>query len=99
MMNPVSLEGKKGLVVGIANADSLAYGCALAFRRLGAELAVTYLNDKARPHVEPLAQELQAPIFLPCDVREPGQLEAVFGRVRREWGRLDFLFHSIAFAP
>ena len=98
-MNSVSLEGKKGLVVGIANADSLAYGCALAFRRLGAELAVTYLNDKARPHVEPLAQELQAPIFLPCDVREPGQLEAVFERVRREWGRLDFLFHSIAFAP
>ena len=99
MMKPVSLEGKKGLVVGIANADSLAYGCALAFRRLGAELAVTYLNDKARPHVEPLAQELQAPIFLPCDVREPGKLEAVFGRVRREWGRLDFLLHAIAFAP
>ncbi|MBV8266707.1 MAG: enoyl-ACP reductase FabI [Planctomycetaceae bacterium] len=98
-MNSVSLEGKKGLVVGIANADSLAYGCALAFRRLGAELAVTYLNDKARPHVEPLVQELQAPIFLPCDVREPGKLEAVFGRVRREWGRLDFLLHAIAFAP
>jgi enoyl-[acyl-carrier protein] reductase I len=77
-MNSVSLEGKKGLVVGIANVDSLAYGCALAFRRLGAELAVTYLNDKARPHVEPLAQELQAPIFLSGDVREPGQLEAVF---------------------
>ena len=98
-MNSVSLEGKKGLVVGIANADSLAYGCALAFRRLGAELAVTYLNDKARPHVEPLAQELQAPIFLPCDVRESGQLEAIFGRIRREWDRLDFLLHAIAFAP
>lgn len=99
MMNPVSLEGKKGLVVGIANADSLAHGCALAFRRLGAELAVTYRNDKARPHVEPLAQELQAPIFLPCDVRESGQLEAVFERIRREWDRLDFLLHAIAFAP
>jgi enoyl-[acyl-carrier protein] reductase I len=77
-MNSVSLEGKKGLVVGIANVDSLTYGRALAFRRLGAELAVTDLNDKARPHVEPLAQELQAPIFPSGDVREPGQLEAVF---------------------
>ena len=60
-----TLEGRKGLAVGISNAHSIAYGCARAFRPLGAELAVTYLNDKARPHVEPLAQWLQAPIFPP----------------------------------
>ena len=98
-MNPGSLEGKKGLVVGIANANSLAYGCALAFRRLGAELAITYLNAKAEPHVRPLAEELGSQIIVPCDVREPGQLESVFDRVGREWGRLDFLLHAIAFAP
>ncbi|HYC02193.1 MAG TPA: enoyl-ACP reductase FabI [Azospirillaceae bacterium] len=94
-----SLAGKKGLVVGIANDQSIAYGCARAFRRLGADLAVTYLNDKARRFVEPLAAELEAPLFLPCDVQQPGQLEAVFEAVRAEWGRLDFLLHSIAFAP
>jgi enoyl-[acyl-carrier protein] reductase I len=98
-MNAVSLEGKKGLIFGIANSNSLAYGCAKAFRRLGAELAITYLNAKAEPHVRPLAEELGSQIILPCDVREPGQLEAVFGRIGREWGRLDFLLHAIAFAP
>jgi enoyl-[acyl-carrier protein] reductase I len=98
-VNSVTLEGKKGLVVGIANASSLAYGCAKVFRNLGAELAITYRGTKAEPYVRPLAQELASPIIVPCDVREPGQLEAVFARVRREWGRLDFLLHSIAFAP
>jgi enoyl-[acyl-carrier protein] reductase I len=98
-MNAVSLEGKKGLIFGIANANSLGYGCAKAFRGLGADLAITYLNAKAEPHVRPLAEELGSQIILPCDVREPGQLEAVFGRVGQEWGRLDFLLHAIAFAP
>ena len=96
--NPV-LAGKKALVVGIANEYSIAYGCASAFRRLGADLAVTYLNEKARPHVEPLAKALQAPLVLPLDVEKPGELEAVFDAVRRTWGRLDILVHSIAFAP
>jgi enoyl-[acyl-carrier protein] reductase I len=93
------LSGKRGLVVGIANGASIAYGCAKAFRAQGADLAVTYLNDKAEPHVRPLAEELGACLFLPCDVREPGQLEAVFEKVEAEWGKLDFLLHSIAFAP
>ncbi|TCL64610.1 enoyl-ACP reductase FabI [Rhizobium sp. BK251] len=93
------LEGKRGLVVGIANDQSIAWGCARAFRALGAELAVTYLNDKARTYVEPLAQELEAPIFMPLDVAVPGQLEAVFERITEEWGELDFLVHSIAFSP
>jgi len=93
------LDGKKGLVVGIANEHSIAWGCARAFRAFGAELAVTYLNEKARPHVEPLARELEAPIILPLDVASPGQLEAVFEHITKTWGELDFLVHSIAFSP
>lgn len=95
----IDLQGKKGLVVGIANDASIAWGCARAYRAAGAELAVTYLNDKARPHVLPLAEALDAPLVLPCDVREAGQLEAVFEQIERRWGRLDFLLHSIAWAP
>ncbi len=94
-----TLQGKKGLVVGIANAQSIAWGCARAFRDAGAELAVTWFNDKARPYVEPLAQHLQAPIALPLDVEQPGQMEAVFAAIEQQWGRLDFVLHSIAFAP
>ncbi len=93
------LAGRRALVVGIANEHSIAYGCARAFRDLGAEVAVTYLNDKARPHVEPLAAELGAALFLPLDVAVPGQLEAVFEAVGAQWGGLDILVHSIAFAP
>lgn len=94
-----TLQGKKGLVVGIANEHSIAWGCAAAFREAGAELAVTWLNDKARPHVAPLADQLQAAIAMPLDVEQPGQLEAVFEAIQRQWGRLDFVLHSIAFAP
>jgi enoyl-[acyl-carrier protein] reductase I len=95
----VDLAGKRGLVVGIANESSIAYGCARAFHAAGAELAVTYLNAKAEPHVRPLAEALKASIVVPCDVRVAGELEAVFERITGEWGRLDFLLHSIAFAP
>jgi enoyl-[acyl-carrier protein] reductase I len=95
----VSLEGRKGLVTGIANDQSIAWGCAKAFRALGAELAVTYLSEKAKPYVEPLAQELGSELLLPLDLRNEGELEAVFERIREQWGRLDFLLHSIAFAP
>lgn len=95
----VDLTGKRGLVVGIANEHSIATGCATLFRAAGAELAVTYLNDKAEPFVRPVAQALESSIVLPCDVRIPGQLEAVFERIARDWGRLDFVLHSIAFAP
>jgi enoyl-[acyl-carrier protein] reductase I len=93
------LEGKKGLIVGIANEQSIAWGCAKAFRALGAELAVTYLNDKARKYVEPLARELEAKILMPLDVRVPGDIEAVFARIAKDWGELDFAVHSIAFSP
>ena len=93
------LLGKKVLVCGIANEHSIAYGCAAAFRELGADLAITYAGEKGRAYVEPLANALQAPIFMPLDVSKPGELEAVFGRIESEWGRLDAVVHSIAWAP
>ena len=93
------LEGKKGLIVGIANDHSIAWGCATAFRALGSQLAVTYLNEKAKTYVEPLARELEATILMPLDVRVPGQMEAVFERITKDWGELDFVVHSIAFSP
>ncbi|TVQ34373.1 MAG: enoyl-[acyl-carrier-protein] reductase FabI [Wenzhouxiangella sp.] len=93
------MQGKKGLVVGIANDQSIAWGCARVFREQGAELAITYQNDKAEPHVRPLAERLQAPIIMPLDVRDEQQHEALFNAIQERWGRLDFVVHSIAFAP
>jgi len=94
-----ALEGKKALVLGIANDQSIAYGCARAFRAFGADLAITYLNEKSKKYTEPLAEQLEASLFLPCDVREEGQMEAVFQAIEQKWGRLDIALHSIAFAP
>ena len=85
-LRPV-LEGEKALVIGIANEDSIAYGCAKAFRSLGADLAISWLNDKARRFVEPLAQELQASITGEVDVSIPGQLEAIFEQIRDTVGK------------
>ena len=93
------LAGAKALVVGVANDSSIAYGCARALRELGADLALTYLNEKARPHVEPLARAVDASLLLPLDVGVPGELDAVFETIARDWGRLDVLVHSIAWAP
>src|SRR5690242_12255675 len=93
------LKDAKSLVVGIANHNSIAYGCAKAFHELGADLAITYLNEKAKPYVQPLANELDASIFMPLDVSTPGALEAVFDAIAAKWERLDILVHSIAFAP
>ena len=93
------LKGKKALVTGIANDQSIAWGCAKAFRAFGAEVAVTYLSDKSKPYVEPLAKEIKAPIFMPLDLQRDGQLEAVFDKITTTWGALDLCLHSIAFAP
>jgi enoyl-[acyl-carrier protein] reductase I len=93
------LKGKRGLVVGVANADSIAFGCAAKLRAFGADIALTYLNDKAKPHVEPLAAQIGASILAPLDVTRPGEMARLFERIRAEWGRLDFAIHSIAFAP
>jgi enoyl-[acyl-carrier protein] reductase I len=91
------LTGKRALVVGVANEQSIAWGCALAFRKLGADVVLTYLNEKALPHVAPLAQQIDAQL-LPLDVTQSGQLEAVFATLAQQ-GKLDILVHSIAFAP
>lgn len=95
----LSLEGKKGLVVGIADKHSIAWGCARALHAAGAELAVTWLNDKARRYVEPLADQVQASIMSQLDVSAPGEMEQLFELIATHWGRLDFVLHSIAFAP
>ncbi|MDC7677506.1 enoyl-ACP reductase FabI [Asticcacaulis machinosus] len=89
----------KGLIVGLANDQSLAWGCVQALKAQGAELAITWQNDKARPHVEPLAKAVGAEIVLPLDVRDPVQMAEVFEVIRQSWGQLDFLLHSIAYAP
>ncbi len=93
------LAGKKGLVVGIANEHSIAWGCAKAFHDAGAELAVSYLNEKAKPYVAPLAEQLKAAIVLPLDVQDDAQMDALFAAIKTKWGKLDFLHHAIAFAP
>jgi enoyl-[acyl-carrier protein] reductase I len=95
------LQGKKALVIGIANNQSIAYGCALAFRAFGADIAMTYLNDKTKTYTQALADHLgvDPALYLPCDVRVEGQLEAVFEAIAKTWGKLDIALHSIAFAP
>ena len=93
------LKGKKALVTGIANDQSIAYGCAKAFRAFGADLAMTYRNEKAKKFVEPLAKELEASIFMPLDLQTEGSLEAIFEQIEKQWGKLDICLHSIAFAP
>lgn len=98
-MSKGALVGKKGLIVGIANQHSIAWGCAKHLSDAGAELAITYLNAKAESYVAPLAEALGATLLLPLDVTHDEQLAAVFDRIQSHWGRLDFLVHSIAFAP
>ena len=93
------VSGKKGLIVGVANDQSIAYGCASVLKELGADLAITYLNAKAEKYVRPLAEGLDAKIILPLDVEQPGQMEAVFAEIKQTWGTLDFVVHSIAFCP
>lgn len=99
MTIPIDISGKRGLIVGIANEKSIAWGCADVLRQGGAELAVTYLNDKAKPYVQPLAKQVAAPIFIPLDVTKPEQTDALIDAIDKEWGTLDFLIHSIAYAP
>lgn len=93
------LTGKKGLVIGIANDKSIAWGCAKAMHELGAELAITYLNARSESFVRPLAETLESPLILPCDVEHPGELEAVFAAIQQRWGQLDFALHAVAYAP
>lgn len=93
------LAGKKGLIVGVANSHSIATGCAAQMRAQGAEIALTYLNEKAKSFVAPVAEEVGADMLLPMDVTDDAQIEAVFDVLTKAWGKLDFLIHSIAFSP
>jgi enoyl-[acyl-carrier protein] reductase I len=93
------MKGKSGLIMGIANDKSIAWGCAHAVYMAGGELALTYLNDKAKPYVESLAAKVKAPIFMPLDVTNDAQSAALFAEIKQRWGRLDFLVHAVAFAP
>jgi enoyl-[acyl-carrier protein] reductase I len=93
------LKGKKGLIAGVANADSIAYGCVRAAHAAGAELLVAYGHPKAEPHVRPLLAEIGHPPAVLCDVTDETQMQALFEQARTLWGKLDFLVHSIAFAP
>lgn len=98
-MNMFDLSGKKGLIIGIANEQSIAYACAQAIVAQGGEVAITYLNDKTKSYAQPLADKLKATIFEPCDVRIEGHLEHVFNKLKQSWGKVDFVLHSIAFSP
>ena len=94
------LSGKKGLIIGIANDKSIAYGCARVCRDQGAELAVTYLNDKALPFVKPLAEDLgvRDDLLMPFDITREGEVEMVFETITRTWGQVDFVMHAMASA-
>lgn len=98
-MDKTLLSGKKALIVGIANEHSIAYGCARMLKEAGAEIAITYLNDKAKPFVDPIAEELSPVIYTHCDVTKPDDLESVFRTIEQRWGEIDIVVHSIAFAP
>lgn len=102
MIDPSSLallKDKKALVTGIANDQSIAWGCAKAFQAFGAELAITYRNEKTKQYVDPLAEKVGATLYMPLDVQKPGEMEQVFEAVDKKWGKLDIVLHSIAFAP
>lgn len=94
-----ALKGKVALVVGVANTHSVAAGCATAFADAGAEVALTYVDEAAKPYVQPVADAIGAALLLPLNVETAGQMEAVFAAVADRWGRLDILVHSIAFCP
>lgn len=93
------MAGLKGLIVGMANEHSLAWGCAKVLHEEGAELAITYQNEKTKSYVHPLAEAISSPIFMPLDVTNESQLDQLFLMIKSTWGRLDFIIHSIAFAP
>lgn len=102
MMDPNTfklLKGKKALVTGIANDQSIAWGCAKAFSALGADLAITYRDEKTKKYVDPFMEHVKPSIYMPMDVEQPGEMESVFAAIEKKWGKLDIVLHSIAFAP
>jgi enoyl-[acyl-carrier protein] reductase I len=98
-MSAKLLEGKRGLIFGVANQRSIAWGIASTCAAEGAELGFTYLNEAIQKRVVPLAESLGSRLVLPCDVQKPEELDEVFATVEKEWGSIDFLVHSLAYAP
>jgi enoyl-[acyl-carrier protein] reductase I len=92
------LQGKRGLILGVANNRSIAWGIAKAARDAGAELAFTYQGDALKKRVEPLAEELGAFIAGHCDVADAASIDAVFEKLEKKWGKLDFVVHAIGFS-
>src|SRR6185503_4499041 len=92
------MAGKRGLIMGVANSRSIAWGIAQAVVRHGAELALTYQGDALKKRVDPLAAEAGSKLVLPCDVTDAASMDAVFAQLGRQWGSLDFLVHAIAFS-
>ena len=92
------MRGKRGLILGVANNRSLAWGIARACRAQGAEVAFTYQGDALKKRVEPLAQEIGAQVFGHCDVSDPASIDAVFATAQKAWGKLDFVVHAVAFS-
>src|SRR2546430_15626798 len=93
------LENKFGIIFGVANKRSIAWATAQALSEAGARLAFTYQGERLKENVESLTQDMAGSLILPCDVMRPEEVEGTFRRVREEFGRLDFLVHSIAYAP
>ncbi|NCP78255.1 MAG: enoyl-ACP reductase [Desulfuromonadales bacterium] len=92
------MQGKRGVIFGVANDKSIAWGVAQQLRQQGAELAFTYLNDALAKRVRPLAESLDSELILPCDVQDEAQIAAVFEAVAKKWGKIDFFVHALAFA-
>lgn len=92
------LEGKKGLIIGVANNRSIAWGIAEACAKQGAKLAFTYLNDSLAKRVIPLAESVNSELIVQCDVQSDAEIDTAFQKVEQEWGGIDFLVHSVAFA-
>jgi enoyl-[acyl-carrier protein] reductase I len=93
------LSGKRALIVGVANERSIAWGIAQAMKAHGAELAFTYVNDKLKERVEPLATSIGSQLLMPLDVTDDAQIDAAFAQLKSAWGHLDVLVHAVAFAP
>ena len=91
--------GRRGVVIGIAGETTLAYRWARRLRDAGAELAITWANDRTRPLAKPLGEDLQANVAMPLDVEQPGAVESLFETIHARWRRLDFVLHCIALAP
>lgn len=98
-MDSKLLNGKKALIVGIANESSIAYGCAEMLKKAGADIGITYLNDKAKSFVDKIAQQLNPSIYCRCDVTKDDELQSLFTQIKSQWQKVDIVIHSIAFAP